>query len=901
MKAGDSSADWQAAQSALERYLLARSNGETVDVLTVCDGDEALAARVQSVLVQGAGLIDDAVPGDTLPAQQSFGDFELVRRLGRGGMGSVYLARQKSLARMVAVKMLDRTALDGPATRVRMQREAELTALLDHPNIVPVYSVGEVDGTPFIAMKYVPGPSLAEVARPLPPERAARIGVDLARALDAAHTQGVVHRDVKPANILLDGQTPVLVDFGLARAQSDPTLTQVGKVAGTLRYMAPERLDASGAVADPRIDVYGLGATLYELLTDRMVFHEEAPTALVRAILTRDPVPLRFRGRHHDLETIVLRALAKEPARRFPTAAAMAEDLERYLAGVPVRSRRLSWPARLQRQAQRYPRTTAATALLAIVVLVLGGFTMLAATRTEADRQRRLDSARADLDGHRHARALATLQLLAATHPDDAAAAELAAQARAETALDQLLALVTDRSSNVAAAPLAALRSLVGAAAGPSRDALRLVLVLAIGHTEGAASGRREWQALPATLQSCRAGVALRHWLEDSPTPWSLPSGREPASAEATLLTALVLRLAGHAPEAVLTELASGEVLARRSQRLAFLEAMSLMDGGDLLGAERLLRALADEEAQPIVWRWLADVQLRLGQRQAARRSLGRADASPSAEYLRLMLEFGERAEARDHAGVQALVASLRARRERSGEVERFLAEYDGKSSSADVAPALARLENLYAQQQHDRIGRDLTLAAMVEVAAWHLPDATTGASGTDQVQHREFVERWANRADELRHAPAKATARAWLARSMCRCGEELLLPGLEAFASACAQFPLRARAAIDYADAVINLPESTEPAVRTAHLASARRTLQSLEASARSGKLVLPASTGQLVGYHAWLLAFHAKDFFDLVRRTPEVRDILPDSLVAPAREADEFVARVRAAMQQR
>src|SRR5262245_44862885 len=196
----DSDPRWQRVQAALERYLVARSGAEPIDLLAACDGDDELAHDVRKTLDHAGGLLDDAPEASTAELG-SFGDFEVSRLIGRGGMGSVYLARQRSLGRMVALKVLNRGGLEVPATRMRLKREAELTALLDHPNIVPIYAVGEVDGVPFLAMKRLSGPSLADVARPLEPERVGRIGRDLARALDAAHTLGIVHRDVKPANV----------------------------------------------------------------------------------------------------------------------------------------------------------------------------------------------------------------------------------------------------------------------------------------------------------------------------------------------------------------------------------------------------------------------------------------------------------------------------------------------------------------------------------------------------------------------------------------------------------------------------------------------------------------------------------------------------------------------------
>jgi hypothetical protein len=889
---------WERVQAALERYLLARGNGEALSLLAACDGDAALAARVQDVLGRGAEVLEEVdaeAPRRAVP--RAFGDFELLRPLGRGGMGSVWLARQRSLGRHVAVKMLDRAAVDLPAVRVRLQREAELTALLDHPSIVPVYAVGEVDGAPFLAMKYLPGPSLDRMLRPLPPEQVARFGQALARALDAAHVHGIVHRDVKPANVLLDGDTPVLVDFGLARAQSDPTLTQEGKVAGTLRYMAPERLDAASPIADPRVDVYGLGATLYELLVDRAVFAEESPTALVRSILTREPAPLRLRGRHHDLETIVLRALAKEPARRFPTALAMAEDLERYLAGQPVRSRRMPWWLRSLRVAQRHPRTSVAVGLLAplaLIAVLVAGFALAAA---RADVARRFEAARTDLAVGRHERAFAGLSSLAARAPGDLEIATALARARVEVGLDRVTLLLADRSRNVDAAVLQDVRALVAAArtAGWSDGAaasLPFFDVLAVGHVDGPAAAQRALAALPrAELSAPRTLAALLAWSERQPPPWTLP---EAGRGDEFLLTATALRLSAHPPQLVLAELARGDAQLRQSRRGRFLEAIVRQDLGDLRSALALLRGLCDPEALPPVWRWLGNVQLQLGLVEAAGASLQRAvgDRSPAMRYVSRQQQLLAAGPAGGE--LEALVAAWR-QTAGDGEDRRLLAEFDGKTDPARAQSALAELARLHAAATDDPLEQDLLVAAQIEVAAWHLagPDergalATTGA-------HEALLRRWSDAAAALRHPPARATALAWLARSACWLGGTWTTAGLERFAAACHDAPLRVRGPLDYAAAVLALPAETEFVLRTAHLHQARSALDRLAEAHAAGERALTGHDKALLDYRAWLLAVHAKDFIAVVKSTPVVAAMLPEELQEVARQAAEYVSRMR------
>ncbi|MBI5367563.1 MAG: serine/threonine protein kinase [Planctomycetes bacterium] len=292
--------------------------------------------------------------------ERHFGGYLLIATAGVGGMGEVVRAWQEDLGRWVALKFLK----GGVGDLDRFLLEARSAARLDHPGIAKVFETGEHAGRPFIALQWIDGEPLQRVQ--LAPERAAEVIGETARALAHAHERGVIHRDVKPSNILLTREgKPVLVDFGLARAVDAPQLTQTGTALGTPGFMAPEQ--ASGQ-AGPLADVYGLGATLYYLTTGRAP-HEGATIAelLVRVTQEDPPPPRRWSPRlDRDLETVILHCLAREPGRRYPAAAALAEDLERWRRGEPIHARRVGRGERLWRWARRRP---AAAALIAVVAL----------------------------------------------------------------------------------------------------------------------------------------------------------------------------------------------------------------------------------------------------------------------------------------------------------------------------------------------------------------------------------------------------------------------------------------------------------------------------------------------------------------------------------------------------
>jgi serine/threonine-protein kinase len=284
-------------------------------------------------------------PSGSLMLPARFGDYELREELGRGGMGVVYSAQQLSLNREVAVKMILRGQLASKADRERFEAEAQAAAKLDHPGIVPVYEVGELEGRPYFSMKHVGGTTLAvRLAQgPLAPREAARMLARVARAIHFAHMRGVLHRDLKPSNILIDEHgEPHVTDFGLAKQITDAaSMTKTGAVLGTPAYMAPEQAAGQRGQVGPRSDVYSLGVILYHMLTGRPPFQAASPVDTVLMVLEQDPVPPRMLNpkADRDLEMICLRCLQKPMDLRYASAAALADDLEAYLNDESIAAR----------------------------------------------------------------------------------------------------------------------------------------------------------------------------------------------------------------------------------------------------------------------------------------------------------------------------------------------------------------------------------------------------------------------------------------------------------------------------------------------------------------------------------------------------------------------------------
>ena len=307
-----------------------------------------------------------------------FGDYELLEEIARGGMGVVYKAKQVSLNRIVALKMILAGQLAGEEDVKRFHAEAEAAANLDHPGIVPIFEVGEHEGQHYFSMGYVEGQSLAGKVSdgPLPPREAAELTKKVTEAVAYAHEHGVIHRDLKPANVLLDkdGQ-PRVTDFGLAkRVEGESDLTASGQILGTPSYMPPEQAAGKLDQIQETSDVYSLGAILYTLLTGRPPFQADNPLDTLMQVLEQEPISPRQLNPKvpRDLETVSLKSLEKEPHRRYQSAQALADELQRFSSGEPIQARPISTSARAWRWCRRKPAL--ASLMAALVVVFLGGF-----------------------------------------------------------------------------------------------------------------------------------------------------------------------------------------------------------------------------------------------------------------------------------------------------------------------------------------------------------------------------------------------------------------------------------------------------------------------------------------------------------------------------------------------
>ena len=419
-----------AGQSVDRTEILARY-ADVADELTGClDGlDLVHDVAVQiDPLDQMTGTI--STDPDEASSPKMLGDFRIVREIGRGGMGVVYEAEQQMLDRRVALKVLPFAALLDERQRIRFHNEARAAATLNHPNIVPVYSVGVERGVHYFAMQFIEGESLASLietlqsdnpsrdsavpasARPSSDTRGglqaelstvrsqqpreyfrsiARIGVQIAEGLQHAHERGILHRDIKPANLLIDAHGQAMIaDFGLARLEGDAGVTLSGDVIGTLRYAPPEQVHGEAELVDRRADVYSLGATLYEALTLRPAVEGSSREQLLRQISEHQLTPPRKLDPRipPELSMIVMKAMEQDPADRYRTAQALADDLNRFLDSRPILASRPSVASRTGKWARRHPKLILATATM-LLLLSIG---LLASLVTVRGAQRQAES-----------------------------------------------------------------------------------------------------------------------------------------------------------------------------------------------------------------------------------------------------------------------------------------------------------------------------------------------------------------------------------------------------------------------------------------------------------------------------------------------------------------------------
>ena len=392
----------------LDAYMSDVAAGKAPDRATLLAGHPHLRERLENCLAslefigraRPAGSEEKSDdPAPTELAGETLGDFRILREVGRGGMGVVYEAEQISLKRRVALKVLPFAAVFDQKHLQRFKTEAQAAAHLHHTHIVPVFAVGCERGVHYYAMQFIEGRALdtaigelrdtpaaasdgaSDALTPGTSTRSreffravARIGVQAAEALHAAHEQGIVHRDVKPANLLLDARGKVwITDFGLAKLRDDPGLTMTGDLLGTIRYMSPEQALAKRVVVDERTDVYSLGVTLYELATQQAAFAGDDPQEVLRRIAFDEPCyPRRINDALPvELETIILKAIAKNPGERYHTAQELADDLRRHLEDKPIVARRPSLADRTRKWARRH-RTIVGAAAVVMLLAVVG-------------------------------------------------------------------------------------------------------------------------------------------------------------------------------------------------------------------------------------------------------------------------------------------------------------------------------------------------------------------------------------------------------------------------------------------------------------------------------------------------------------------------------------------------
>jgi WD40 repeat protein/tRNA A-37 threonylcarbamoyl transferase component Bud32 len=444
---------------------LTENRTDRLDLTELPEGASPL--RPERQLTDAWAVAGDTAVGNSLPHSSRsalgtvryFGDYELLEEIARGGMGVVYKARQVSLNRAVALKMIlaGRLATEDDVRRFHL--EAEAAANLDDPGIVPIYEVGEYEGQHYFSMGFVEGESLADkvASGPLPVRQAAWLVRSVAESVQYAHDRGVIHRDLKPANVLLDRQgKPRITDFGLAKTvREDRGLTATGQVMGTPSYMPPEQAAGRAPEIGPASDVYALGAILYCLLTGRPPFQASSRTYTLLQVMEKEPVsPRQLNGAvPRDLETIALRCLQKEPRKRYSSARDLADDLGRYLDGKPIVARPVGPPERVWRWCRRNPALAAMTMTAILTTLVLaitatvmagrfrrqrdeikeqGDRTALALVQVEQERAQSLERLRESLAAQGQAQRLAGARWAALKALGDAAKLKLSDDVRQE-------------------------------------------------------------------------------------------------------------------------------------------------------------------------------------------------------------------------------------------------------------------------------------------------------------------------------------------------------------------------------------------------------------------------------------------------------------------------------------
>ncbi len=638
----------------LEACYAELQEGREPDLDALCAGaPPELRSRVERIvsrerlLVEGAAAprAKEPVSRVALGRGARLGDFELLEEIGSGGMGRVFRARQISLSRDVALKVLRDDIGNSESSRARFQREALVTAGLDHENIVPVYQTGHVDGETYIAMRLIRGRALDQHPLPFDAKRAAGIAAAIARAAHAAHEVGVLHRDLKPANVLLEGDTPYVVDFGLARLSSSTTrLTEGDATPGALAYMAPECLRGRSPIFDPRIDVYGLGATLYEALSGRPPFRSEIQIRLLREVLYEDPAPLRLPGRDRDLETIAMRALQKSPADRFPTAQAMAEELDRYLRDDAIESRPIGSFGRYWRRARRRPFTTAAIAIATMVIVTLLSYLMVMQQREEDRREATLSAIEQSFGKADLSAASRDLDSLRAQR-EDSAVVEVGRALQRELDLRMVTLLVQSPTIHANLTLIAPLMERLR----DSDDARLRLVKAAIAAIEAPDKGSRLDDELSADFPRTDA---VREAIANDRDPLAaLKACRDSGSATDRLFAALLLRLHGASIRNIEAELRRADTMGPDGLAVHFARSIALEGLSEHRAAFLELGAVyASEHTRTVAACVMARLSATLGYDDSRARLVGarRMIGDNAPDYARAFLVSSELQIARD-------------------------------------------------------------------------------------------------------------------------------------------------------------------------------------------------------------------------------------------------------------
>lgn len=379
---------WQRIKDVLSAALHRPAQERVAAVADACGGDVSLHREVSNLLSSHAEMgsflaeplfgesSNDA--GEELPEEiRKWERFQVLEKLGSGGMAAVYKGWDPRLQRFIAIKLITRR---DPLTVKRFLREAEAQARVDHENVLKVYETGVAGACHYIAMQYVNGPTLSGVRDETTLDQKVELMIRIAEGLHAAHRDGLVHRDIKPSNILVERKTEglqaYLLDFGLAIDAGSASLTETGAVIGTPRYMAPERIRGGTAALDRRSDIYSIGATFYELIAGVPPFAGSTSLQVLVDVMERDVTPLRSvrPAVPAEIDAIIMKCVERDPARRYPSARALAEDLRRYLDGEPVLARPSGLVSTLGKKARRHPRLTIAFAALLLLIAISGGW-----------------------------------------------------------------------------------------------------------------------------------------------------------------------------------------------------------------------------------------------------------------------------------------------------------------------------------------------------------------------------------------------------------------------------------------------------------------------------------------------------------------------------------------------